>query len=67
MLNISYGYTVQEHNDPLVNLVDTAMEQFGLSINPGRYLVNLIPARECKHDWLPKVGELTLDIVLVSV
>jgi hypothetical protein len=44
-LRISYGYKVQENDDPFVALADEATEQFSFSAAPG-LLVNLIPARE---------------------
>jgi len=45
-LRISYGYEVQESNDPLVDLVDRATDQFSIATTPGKFLVDLIPARE---------------------
>jgi hypothetical protein len=73
-LRISYGYEVQEGSDPFVDLVDRATNQFSLATAPGKFLVDLIPAREaffinylrCSHiilvkhipKWLPGAGFL---------
>jgi hypothetical protein len=43
-LSISYGYEIQETNDPFVELADQATTQFSVSTAPGAYLVDLIPA-----------------------
>ncbi len=43
MLQISHGYTIQEENDPFVNLAEETMNHFSLSTTPGGFLVNLIP------------------------
>lgn len=45
-LRISYGYEVQEGFDPFVDLVDRATNQFALATTPGKYLVDLVPARK---------------------
>ena len=45
-LRISYGYEVQEGSDPFVDLVDRATDQFSIATTPGKFLVDLIPARE---------------------
>jgi hypothetical protein len=45
ILKISYGYSVQDCNDPLVELADKAMAQFSDVITPGAYFVDIIPIR----------------------
>lgn len=40
---ISHGYKVREQDDPIVDLVDRATEQFSLSTEPGAFLVDVIP------------------------
>jgi hypothetical protein len=41
---MSHGYQVQENSDPIVDVVDTATEQFSLATAPGAFLVDVIPA-----------------------
>lgn len=42
-----YGYTVEPHGmDPLVQLVDTALDNFAASTVPGSWFVDIIPARK---------------------
>ena len=43
---MSYGYSVQEHDDPFVSVVEEAMEGFSETMEPGAYLVDVIPLRE---------------------
>lgn len=46
ILRITYGYiTEPEAYDPLIDLVDKAMEDFAQVILPGGWLVNFIPMR----------------------
>jgi hypothetical protein len=45
ILKISYGYDVQERNDPLVELADKFMMYFSNAITPGAYFVDLFPIR----------------------
>ncbi|KAI0430659.1 cytochrome protein [Xylaria sp. FL1042] len=54
ILKIVYGYTVEPHKlDPLVELVDTAMEQFSAATVPGAWLVDVIPALKLIPEWMP--------------
>ncbi|PYH48073.1 cytochrome P450 [Aspergillus saccharolyticus JOP 1030-1] len=44
ILKIAYGYTIEPHGrDPLVDLVNEAMDQFSIAGSPGRWLVDTIP------------------------
>ncbi|KAJ2991428.1 hypothetical protein NUW58_g285 [Xylaria curta] len=57
ILKIVYGYTIDPHKlDPLVQLVDKAMEHFSASITPGAWLVDLIPALQYLPEWMPGAG-----------
>lgn len=47
ILKIPYGYSVQDCNDPLVELADKAMAQFSDAITPGAYFVDIISIRSC--------------------
>ncbi|KAK0204608.1 cytochrome P450, partial [Desarmillaria ectypa] len=56
ILRISYGYEIEEDNDPFIALVMEAMNQFSLSTAPGGFLVNLIPILRYLPDWFPGAG-----------
>jgi len=43
ILMISHGYTVKEHDDPMVDIVEAAMDQFSECIEPGTFLVDMVP------------------------
>jgi hypothetical protein len=53
ILRISHGYEVKETDDPLVNLADTALEQFSLATTPGGFLVDVVPILKLVPDWFP--------------
>lgn len=42
-MKISYGYTVEENNDPFVALAEESMRVGSLAGRPGRWLVESIP------------------------
>lgn len=50
---MSHGYTVQEGEDPMVNLVDRAVEEFSLSSAPGAFLVDVFPILKYIPAWFP--------------
>lgn len=54
ILLISHGYTVDPRpgQDQFIKLADTATEQFSLSTEPGRWFVDLIPARKFTYPFL---------------
>ncbi|KAI1813707.1 cytochrome P450 oxidoreductase OrdA-like protein [Poronia punctata] len=57
ILSMVYGYTIEPHKpDPLVELADTALNQFALSSVPGGWLVDTIPALRHLPDWFPGAG-----------
>ncbi|EKM56476.1 uncharacterized protein PHACADRAFT_141167 [Phanerochaete carnosa HHB-10118-sp] len=56
ILKISHGYEVQEGHDPLVELVDTATEQFSLVTSPGAFLVDVFPLLRYVPAWMPGAG-----------
>ncbi|KAB8208718.1 cytochrome P450 [Aspergillus parasiticus] len=54
ILRITYGYiTEPEAYDPLIDLVDKAMEDFAQVILPGGWLVNFIPMLKYLPSWFP--------------
>lgn len=52
-MKLSYGYVVKDGADPLVDLADTAMEQFASAASPGAYLVDVFPALQYVPAWFP--------------
>ena len=45
---ISYGYSINEHEDPLVELVEAAVNEFSEALEPGTFLVDIIPSRKLR-------------------
>ncbi|KAI1191509.1 putative cytochrome P450 oxidoreductase OrdA-like protein [Nemania serpens] len=54
ILKIAYGYTVEPHDDPLVDLADRSMAHVSLCVVPR--LVNIIPALRYLPTWMPGAG-----------
>ncbi|KAJ6502264.1 cytochrome P450 [Mycena sanguinolenta] len=48
-LRITYGYTVRDEKDPLIELITKVMQEFSEAITPGAFIVDLLPI--C--DWIP--------------
>lgn len=44
ILRISYGYEIEQTDDPLIKISDKVMEEFSLSATPGAFLVDAFPA-----------------------
>ena len=53
---MSHGYEVHEGYDPIVDLVDTATEQFSLATSPGAFLVDVFPILRHVPSWMPGAG-----------
>ena len=45
ILTFAYGYSVKEHDDPLVKVVEAAGVQFSECLEPGAHLADLVPLR----------------------
>ncbi|KAK0501173.1 cytochrome P450 [Armillaria luteobubalina] len=56
IMQISYGYEIQEKNDPFAGLANEAAHHFTLSTTPGTFLVNIIPILRHIPDWFPGAG-----------
>lgn len=56
ILQISYGYTIQEEDDPFIELAERTMNQFSLATASGGFLANLVPILTRVPDWLPGAG-----------
>ena len=46
ILKITYGYDVQDSNDPLVNIAEAAVRGFSDASVPGAWLVDILPLCE---------------------
>ncbi|KAH0358314.1 putative cytochrome P450, partial [Aureobasidium melanogenum] len=57
ILKVVYDYTIEPFkNDPLVHLVDEAMEQFSEATVPGRWMVDIFPFLSNVPSWVPGTG-----------
>ena len=52
ILKITYGYDVQDSNDPLVNIAEAAVEGFSQASVPGAWLVDIFPACESESQLM---------------
>jgi len=54
ILKMAYGYNIAPHEqDPLVQHVDEAMDQFSKAAVAGAWLVDVVPALRHLPDWVP--------------
>ncbi|KAG2077741.1 cytochrome P450 [Suillus decipiens] len=56
ILRISHGYEVKENNDPLVELVDHAMDQWSRASAPGAFFADVMPFLIKIPEWFPGAG-----------
>ncbi|KAF9649833.1 cytochrome P450 [Thelephora ganbajun] len=56
VLMISHGYTVKEHDDPIVDVVEAAVNGFSECMEPGAFLVDMVPLLQYVPDWFPGAG-----------
>ncbi|KKK11870.1 hypothetical protein AOCH_005390 [Aspergillus ochraceoroseus] len=57
ILKITYGYSIEPFDrDPLVDLVDEAVEGFSLAARPGTWLVDFAPILRYIPAWFPGAG-----------
>jgi hypothetical protein len=53
ILKMTYGYSIAPHTwDPLVDVADRVMMEFSKDAQPGRWLVDSVPARKCCVDFM---------------
>jgi hypothetical protein len=68
ILNMSHGYQTKEHDDPVVQCVDTATDQFSAATAPGAFLVDVIHSRASslldRLFWI--VAPMKCDLVIVA-
>ncbi|PPJ52394.1 hypothetical protein CBER1_09786 [Cercospora berteroae] len=54
ILDLAYGYTAEpDANDPLVDLIETALEQISVASQPGAWAVDFFPWLRFVPDWFP--------------
>ena len=53
---ISHGYAVKEYDDPIVDVVEAAVSQFSALVEPGAYLVDMIPLCKSLFSCRPITG-----------
>lgn len=56
ILMLTHGYEVQEHDDPVIKIVDEATEQFSDATAPGAFLVDVFPVLRHVPGWVPGAG-----------
>lgn len=54
---IAYGYPVKEQDDPFVSVVEAAVSGFSETLEPGAFLVDMIPLRELHFIHLCVTGD----------
>ncbi|KAJ6502263.1 cytochrome P450 [Mycena sanguinolenta] len=55
-LRITYGYTVRDEKDPLIEIITNVMQEFSDSVTPGAFLVDLLPILKYVPSWMPGAG-----------
>ncbi|KAG1880306.1 cytochrome P450 [Suillus tomentosus] len=56
ILRISYGYEVEENNDPFIDVADRAMDQLSRSTDTGAFMVDIMPWLAKVPEWFPGAG-----------
>ncbi|KAL3450266.1 putative cytochrome P450 oxidoreductase OrdA-like protein [Aspergillus insuetus] len=57
ILKIAYGYSIDyQGQDPLVDIAEESVEQFSLAVQPGKWLVDLLPILRYIPAWVPGAG-----------
>ena len=55
---MTYGYQVQDGEDPFVNLIERANRNFNAATVPGAFPVDFFPILKRLPEWLPGSGFL---------
>ena len=58
ILRLTYGYQVQDGEDPFVNLIEKANNNFNAATVPGAFPVDFFPILKRLPEWLPGCGFL---------
>ena len=56
ILRTTYGYRIQEENDPYVQLLEKAAKNFTIATKAGNFLVNIFPSLLKLPHWAPGTG-----------
>jgi hypothetical protein len=56
ILSLTYGIEVQDGDDPFVNLIENANENFNAATVPGAFMVDFFPSLSRLPEWLPGMG-----------
>lgn len=60
IMQLTYGYEVQEGEDPFVNLIEGALQGFNASTVPGAFVVDFFPSLRYLPEWLPGMGFMAI-------
>ena len=55
-MNIGYGISVQESDDPYISMAEEALDGLSQAAIPGAFLVDLIPILKYVPSWFPGAG-----------
>ncbi|KAG5634710.1 hypothetical protein H0H81_001036 [Sphagnurus paluster] len=60
IMQLTYGYEVQDGEDPFVKLIETANDNFSAASVPGAFPVDFFPSLRKLPEWLPGMGFMAL-------
>ncbi|GLB41338.1 putative cytochrome P450 family protein [Lyophyllum shimeji] len=60
IMQLTYGYEVQDGEDPFVNLIEGANDNFSAATVPGAFPVDFFPSLKHLPEWLPGMGFMAL-------
>ena len=58
ILRLTYGYQVQDGDDPFIDLIEKANSNFNAATVPGAFLVDFFPILKNLPEWCPGSGFL---------
>ncbi|KAF4609943.1 hypothetical protein D9613_010304 [Agrocybe pediades] len=58
ILRLTYGYQVQDGEDPFINLIEHANDNFNAATIPGAFPVDFFPSLKSLPEWFPGAGFL---------
>ena len=50
---MTYSINVRPYNDPYIKIIEEAMEAISGPLNPGSYIVDIIPILKYVPEWFP--------------
>ncbi|KAG5642132.1 hypothetical protein DXG03_003582 [Asterophora parasitica] len=60
IMQLTYGYEVQDGEDPFVALIEDANDHFSAATVPGAFIVDFFPSIKNLPEWLPGMGFMAL-------